>query len=107
MTSQIRVQIISEATLAHALKENASSEVSFIDHDLVDNDLHFGLVEVAAIVALATSMAKLAEILVRIYKDLTDDDLEVVVKTANGEIIVKGKDFETVETLMKRLKEVV
>lgn len=106
MTGQIRVQVISDAPLVQALKEKAIPEVSFTDHNLQDNDQHVGLVEVAAVVALATSIAKLAEILVKVYKELRSEDPEITLRSANGVVTIKGRDLEQIEVLMERLKQI-
>ena len=104
MSDKIRVQIISEPTMVHALKDNSSAKVSFTDHELPESDLNFGLAEVAALVALATSMAELAELLVKVYNDINNDEIEVTVKTVKGTITVKGKDAREVDAILRQLQ---
>lgn len=106
MSERIRVQIISEANLIDALKASTTTQAEFTSHDLPDSDQNFGLVEAAAVIAVATSAAKLAEIIVRIYKEIKNDSIEVTIKTAKGALTVKGQQAKTVEALLHQFKEI-
>lgn len=100
----IRAQVTSEAKLITELKTSADGmEIS--DHALPESDQNFGLVEAAAVVALATSVAKLAEVLVKVYKDINDDNLEVTIKTAGKSLTVKGKTMRNVTALIDEFQQ--
>ncbi|MGB3407047.1 MAG: hypothetical protein WBA67_06090 [Jannaschia sp.] len=106
MSDDIRVQIIADAALIAALKAaETTPDVELSDHALPESDQNFGLVEAAAVVAFATSVAKLAELLVKVYRDLNDDAIEVTVKTAQSTVTVKGAKARNVQQLIGELTD--
>lgn len=106
MSDKIRVQIISEPRMVHALKNNSSAQVRLSDHELPESDLNFGLAEVAALVALAASIAELAELLVKVYNEINNDEIEVTLKTAKGTMTVKSKDAREVDAVLRQFQHI-
>lgn len=105
MSSPVRLQIISESTFVDALKDAKTPELDLTDHQLPDSDQNFGLVETAAVIAIITSIAELAHLLVKTYNDINNDNLEVTIKTVKGAITVKGIKARNFEYWMKKLQD--
>ena len=106
MSGPVRVQLISESTLIGALKDAKTPELDLTDHQLPDSDQNFGLVEAAAVIVIATSIAKLIHAVVKVYNEINDDNLEVTIKTVKGAITVKGKRARNVEDLIEQFQDV-
>ena len=106
MSRPVRVQIISESSFVDAIKGVNTPEIDVADHQLPDSDQNFGLVEAAAVIAIATSIAELIHVVVKVYNEINDDNLEVTIKTAKGAITVKGKRARNVEDLMEQFENV-
>lgn len=105
MSASIRLQIISERNFIEELKQNKSSELIISDHQLPNSDQNFGLVETAAVIAIAKSLADLAHVLVKIYNEINNNNMEIKIKTATETINVTGIDARNFEFLMKKLSQ--
>ena len=106
MSDPVRVQIISESTFVDTLKKANAPNLDLTDHQLPDSDQNFGFAEAAAVIALVTSITELIHVLVKVYKEINDDNLEVTIKTVDEVITVKGRQARNVDYLMKQFQNV-
>lgn len=107
MTDTIRVQLISEEAFVDRFESaTGDSGLTTERHALAKDGQNFGLVEVAALIVVAKSVAELAKAIVEVWK-ATKLNAKVTVKTPKGSITVEGDSNRSVDELVAQLTPLI
>lgn len=101
----MRFMIVSDGDMASQLQSEAQgSEVETQAAEVREEDLRFGLAEVAAIIAIAHSSVQVAELLAKAYKQVKKRT-KVVIKTARGSVTIEGDKGLSAEDILKEINQ--
>jgi hypothetical protein len=100
----LRIQLLSDREGIDALTQAAAADsVTTETSEVQTSDQRFGVVELAAIIAIVHGTAQIAELLVKAFNSLKSDKT-ITVKTPKGSLTLEGGPSTSVEKLLEQIE---
>jgi hypothetical protein len=103
--ASLRIQFVSDRESIDAISEAAAADSVVTEpHEIPVSDQRFGIAEVAAIIAIVHTSAKIAELLCKAYKALRGQK-KITVRTPKGSVTIEGDGSTPVELILKQIED--